>query len=35
MTQHDDQIRLQHMLDHDREAVSMIVGKDRADLKRE
>jgi len=33
MTQHDDTIRLQHMLDHAREAVNMVEGKDRSDLK--
>ena len=31
MTRHDDQIRLQHMLDHAREAMSLIEGKERAD----
>ena len=35
MTQHEDRIRLQHMLDHSREAVSMIEGKEKMDLKRE
>lgn len=32
MTRHDDKVRLQHMLDHAREAVSMIEGKERSDL---
>ena len=32
MTRHDDRIRLQHMLDYDREAVSMIQGRKREDL---
>jgi len=32
MTQHDDRVRLQHMLDYAREAVGMIEGKERADL---
>ena len=35
MTQHDDSVRLQHMLDHAREAVGMIEGKKRADLHEE
>ena len=35
MTQHDDIVRLQHMLEHAREAVAMIEGKGRADLRRE
>ena len=35
MTQHDDIVRLQHMLEHAREAVAMIEGKERADLQRE
>ncbi|MBU2499137.1 MAG: DUF86 domain-containing protein [Proteobacteria bacterium] len=35
MTRHDDGIRLQDMLDHAREAVAMIEGKERADLERE
>ena len=35
MTRHDDQIRLQHMLDHAREAMSLIEGKNKADLGRE
>jgi uncharacterized protein with HEPN domain len=32
MTQHDDEIRLRHMLEHAREARGMIQGKERADL---
>jgi hypothetical protein len=28
---HEDEIRLRHMLDHAREAVAMIAGKERAD----
>ena len=32
MSQHDDQLRLRHMLDHAREAVAMVQGKARADL---
>lgn len=35
MTRHDDQTRLRHMLDHAREAMSLIEGKNRADLGRE
>ncbi len=35
MTQYDDIVRLQHMLEHAREAVAMIEGKERADLQRE
>ncbi len=35
MTQHDDIVRLQHMLEHAQEAVAMIEGKERADLQRE
>lgn len=35
MTRHDDTVRLQHMLDHAREAVSLIEGKQRVDLARE
>lgn len=33
MTQHDDRIRLKHMLDHTQEALSMIRGKQRQDLR--
>ncbi len=32
MTQHNDMIRLRHMLDHAKEAVALIAGKDRAEL---
>jgi uncharacterized protein with HEPN domain len=32
MTQHNDMIRLQHMLDHAKEAVALIAGKGRAEL---
>ena len=32
MTRHDDRIRLQHMLDHAREAIVMVNEKERADL---
>jgi uncharacterized protein with HEPN domain len=32
MTQHKDMIGLQHMLDHAKEAVALIVGKDKAEL---
>jgi uncharacterized protein with HEPN domain len=35
MTRHDDMVRLRHMLDHAREAVSLIQGKQREDLGRE
>jgi len=35
MTQHDDIVRLQHMLENAREAVAMIKGKERSDLGRE
>ena len=35
MTRHDDKVRLKHMLEHAREAVAMIKGKERADLRRE
>lgn len=35
MTQHDDIVRLQHMLENAREAVAMIKGKERSDLDRE
>jgi uncharacterized protein with HEPN domain len=35
MTRHDDMVRLRHMLDHAREAVSLINGKQREDLDRE
>ncbi|MBZ0142828.1 MAG: DUF86 domain-containing protein [Rhodocyclaceae bacterium] len=32
MTQHDDRVRLRHMLDHAREAVGVLRGRSRADL---
>ena len=32
MTQHDDSVRLRHMLDHAREAVAMVQGRTREDL---
>ena len=32
MTQHDDMIKLQHMLDHANEAVSLVSGKEKTDL---
>ena len=35
MTRHDDTNRLHHMLNHAREAVSLIQGKQREDLDRE
>ena len=35
MTRHDDTVRLKHMLEHAREAVAMIEGKERADLRSE
>ncbi len=35
MTQHDDRIRLQHMLDHASEGVNMVRGKRRDDLNRD
>ena len=35
MTQHNDTIRLRHMLDYAQEAVAMVGGKARADLHRD
>jgi len=35
MTQHDDIVRLQHMLEHAQEAVAMIESKDRTNLQHE
>jgi len=32
MTQHDDRVRLRHMLDHAKEAVEMLRSRNRADL---
>ena len=34
MTQHNDIIRLRHMLDHAKEAVELIAGKQKAELQR-
>lgn len=34
MTQHDDKIKLQHMLDHAREAVALAKGKGKSDLEK-
>lgn len=33
MSRHDDLVRFRHMLDHSREAVALLHGKTRADLK--
>ena len=35
MTQHDDRMRFQHMLDHAREALEMARGRRREDLERD
>ncbi len=35
MTQHDDRVRLTHMLDYSRKAVTMIEGRAREDLDRD
>jgi uncharacterized protein with HEPN domain len=32
MTQHDDKMKLQHMLDHAKEAVALVRGKEKFDL---
>jgi len=32
MTQHNDMIRLRHMLDHSKEAANLIAGKDKTEL---
>lgn len=32
MSRHSDLVRLRHMLDHAREAVALVAGKDRTDL---
>jgi uncharacterized protein with HEPN domain len=32
MTQHDDEVRLRHMLDYSRKAITMIRGRERQDL---
>jgi uncharacterized protein with HEPN domain len=34
MTQHDDEIKLQHMLDHAKEAVALVRGKEKSDLRK-
>jgi uncharacterized protein with HEPN domain len=34
MTRHDDDVRLRHMLDHAREALSMVQGRNKADLRK-
>ncbi len=34
MTQHDDMMRIRHMLDYSREAVEMLTGNDPEDLRR-
>jgi len=34
MPQHDDKIKLQHMLDHASEAVAMVRGKEKSDLQK-
>ena len=34
MTQHDDKIKLQHMLDHAKEAVAPVQGKEKSDLQK-
>ena len=34
MTQHDDKIKLQHMLDHAKEAVALVQGKEKSDLQK-
>jgi hypothetical protein len=35
MTQHEDRVRLRHMLDYPRKAVAMIEGRTREDLDRD
>ena len=35
MTQHDDKIKLQHMLDHANEAVALVRGKEKSDLQKD
>jgi uncharacterized protein with HEPN domain len=32
MSKHNDEVRLRHMLEHAREAVALVAGKDRSDL---
>ena len=34
MTQHDDKIKLQHMLDHAKEAAALVQGKEKSDLQK-
>jgi uncharacterized protein with HEPN domain len=34
MTQHDDKIKLQHMLDHAKESVTLVRGKEKSDLQK-
>jgi uncharacterized protein with HEPN domain len=34
MTQHDDKIKLQHMLDHANEAFTLVRGKEKSDLQK-
>jgi uncharacterized protein with HEPN domain len=34
MTQHDQILRMRHMLDHAKEAVGLLAGKEKADLYR-
>jgi len=34
MTQHDPTVRMRHMLDHAKEAVDLLAGKEKADLSR-
>jgi len=35
MSRHDDRVRLQHMLDHAREAIELLRGRRREDLDRD
>ncbi len=35
MTQHDPTVRMRHMLDHAKEAVDLLAGKEKADLSRD
>jgi hypothetical protein len=35
MTQHDTTVRIRHMLDHAKEAVDLLAGKEKADLSRD
>lgn len=34
MTRHDDKIKLQHMLDHAKEAAALVRGKEKSDLRK-